>query len=204
MRKGASSASPSSAWARHFASAGDPHRLTSTEAVQGRGSQLLYLDFDGVLHPAEVYWHPRRGVYLHPSVQGHRLFENVPLLLEALAGFPKVQVVLSTSWVPSRGFGKTLKRLPLELRARVIGSTFHSEHMLHERWASIGRGYQVLADVERRRPARWVAVDDDVVDWPDEYVGRLVKTDPVLGLRRLGATDELISHFASWAAGDIR
>ena len=32
-----------------------------------RASHLLYLDFDGVLHPEDVLWHPKRGVYL-----GHR------------------------------------------------------------------------------------------------------------------------------------
>jgi hypothetical protein len=37
--------------------------------------QVLYLDFDGVLHPDEVYWHPRRGAYLREDLvaAGHAL-----------------------------------------------------------------------------------------------------------------------------------
>jgi len=133
-------------------------------------------------------------------VQGHSLFENVPLLLETLAPFPQVKVLLSTSWVPVRGYGKTLKRLPLALRERIIGATFHSEHMLHENWSAIARGYQILGDVGRRRPARWVALDDDFEDWPEEHANKLVKTHEMLGMRRPGAVEELVGHFKSWTS----
>ena len=168
--------------------------------MRGSGGHLLYLDFDGVLHPSDVYWHPRRGVYLHPGVQGHALFENVPLLLEALEPFSRVKVVLSTSWVPARGYAKTVKRLPSALRDRIIGATFHSGYMLHETWRAIARGYQVLGDVGRRRPKRWVALDDDFEDWPAEHADKLVKTHDRLGLRRPGAVEELVRHFKSWTS----
>lgn len=29
--------------------------------VKGLGLPILYLDFDGVLHPEYCYWHPRKG-----------------------------------------------------------------------------------------------------------------------------------------------
>jgi hypothetical protein len=165
-----------------------------------KNPNVLYLDFDGVLHPQDVYVHPKRGVYLAPTYAGHSLFENVPVLVEALADFPSVKVVLSTSWVPGRGFAQTLKRLPPELRERVIGATFHSQHMLHENWVAIARGYQILADVGRRRPSNWVALDDDYADWPEEHLHRLVKCDPLLGVSRLGAVAELRVHLERWEA----
>lgn len=31
--------------------------------VKGLGQPILYLDFDGVLHPEHCYWHPRKGPY---------------------------------------------------------------------------------------------------------------------------------------------
>jgi hypothetical protein len=44
------------------------------------------------------------------------------------------------------------------------------------------RGMQVWQDVLRRRPAAWVALDDDYVDWPTHCVQHLVRTHPVLGI----------------------
>lgn len=151
-------------------------------------------------HPSEVYRHPRRGIYIDPHLQGHKLFENLPMLMDTLVQFPEVQVVLSTSWVPTLGFGRTLKKLPVELRHRVIGATFHSQHMRRADWDMVPRGYQILGDVERRRPAHWVALDDDDTEWPAEHRCRLVKTDEVLGLRREGALEELNAHLRSWTA----
>lgn len=159
---------------------------------------LLYLDFDGVLHPADVHWSPQRGVFLGDRAQGHSLFEHAQLLAELLEDFPAVRLVLSTSWVPVRGLAATVACLPSALQARVVGATYDSKLMLHEAWASVARGYQVLEDVERRRPAHWVAIDDDDKDWPTEHRHRLVKTDAQWGLSQAGAIEELRAHFATW------
>jgi hypothetical protein len=67
-------------------------------------------------------------------------------------------------------------------------------------WDTVPRGYQILGDVERRRPAHWVALDDDDTEWPAEHRCKLVKTDGILGLRREGALEELITHLRSWSA----
>ena len=61
----------------------------------------------------------------------------------------------------------------------------------------------MLGDVGRRRPVHWVALDDDDEDWPGNYLSRLVKTNPVLGLGRPGAVDELRSHLESWFGSAI-
>jgi hypothetical protein len=163
---------------------------------------VVYLDLDGVAHPSEVYRHPKRGIYIDPCLAGHTLFENLPLLVDALQQFPEVRVVLSTSWVPTLGFGRTLKKLPLPLRPRVIGATFHSQYMRRADWDRVPRGYQILGDVSRRRPTHWVALDDDDVEWPEEHRCKLVKTDEIMGLRRQGALDELMTHLRSWPVGD--
>lgn len=168
----------------------------------GRGGNLVYLDLDGVAHVSEVYRHPRRGIYIDPRLPGHTLFENVPLLVDALRPFPDVRVVLSTSWVANLGFARTLKRLPLQLRHRVVGATFHSLYMRRADWDRVPRGYQILGDVERRRPAHWVALDDDDAEWPEEQRCRLVRTDRILGLRREGALEELIAHLRTWSASE--
>ena len=49
-----------------------------------------------------------------------------PQLIEALAPYPNVKIVLSTNWVRVRGFTRVRRALPEALRARVIGATWHS------------------------------------------------------------------------------
>jgi hypothetical protein len=107
---------------------------------------------------------------------------------------------LATSWVQHRSYSKALKRLPVALQARVIGATFHDGLMSRDNWFDLPRGAQVLGDVGRRRPAHWVALDDDDEDWPANYRSKLVKTDAALGITRPGAVDELREHFESWSS----
>lgn len=62
-----------------------------------RTRNILYLDYDGVLHLRPVYRMPPGGFNLGVAHRGHRLFENADLLVEALAPYPDVAIVLSTS-----------------------------------------------------------------------------------------------------------
>ncbi len=159
---------------------------------------LLYLDFDGVLHPEDVLWHPKRGVYLGPKTKGgHVLFEHAPLLVDVLAPFPNVHIVLSTSWVRHRGFSFAMKRLPELLQRRVVGATYHSE-MHDENWLALPRWQQILGDAGRRRPARWVSLEDQFEGWPAEHLDKLVQTDELLGLLRQGAVQGLRQRLDEW------
>lgn len=166
-----------------------------TKTLRGGGGIVLYLDFDGVLHHENVWWHARRGVYM--KTPGYQLFEHVPLLEEALLPFPEVKIVLSTSWVRYRRFSGSTKRLSPALRERVIGATFHSR-MNRTGFESLPRGIQVLNDVARRRPRFWVALDDDLDNWVPEYRDYLIHCDSELGISAPGVLDELkqrLSHF---------
>lgn len=147
--------------------------------VKGLGQPILYLDFDGVLHPEYCYWHPRKGPYL--KAPGHSLFEHLPVLEELLAPYPQVKIVLSTTWVQTYRFNGTARKLGPILRERVIGATYHTG-MNRENFRDIPRGLQVWADVARRQPSGWVAIDDDDLNWPVWSRDRLVRTDGLLGL----------------------
>ncbi len=147
--------------------------------TKGYGRKILYLDFDGVLHHEDVRWHPKRGAFLHEP--GHSLFEHAALLDEVLEPFHDLDIVLSTSWVRKYSCHHSAQRLPQGLRRRVIGATFHSS-MDRTEFALLLRGQQVYADVVRRRPAEWCALDDVDEGWPDSLRERLVLTDPVLGI----------------------
>jgi hypothetical protein len=165
----------------------------------GRDLPVLYLDYDGVLHHEDVWRHPRHGLYFGPSGQGHAFFEHADLLESVLAPYPQVRIVLSTSWVRVLTYERAKRQLPKRLQARVVGATYHSG-MPREVFESLARGEQVLSDVRRRLPARWVAVDDDS-EGPDEYQRHLVRSDSALGLRGPGVLDELQRHIRR-LAGD--
>lgn len=156
--------------------------------VKGLGLPLLYLDFDGVLHPEHCYWHPRKGPYL--KAPGHSLFEHLALLEQLLEPHPEVRIVLSTTWVQTYQFSETARKLGSSLRPLVIGATFHTG-MDREGFRDMPRGRQVLGDVSRRQPSAWVALDDDPTGWPDGARDKLVLTDGLHGLGEARAQMEL-------------
>lgn len=156
--------------------------------LRGLDGVVLYLDFDGVLHHEDVWWHPRKGAYI--QTPGYQLFEHAHLLEKALEPYPGVRIVLSTSWVRVRRFSRAVKRLSPGLRERVIGATFHTR-MNRDSFEALPRGVQVLNDVARRKPLQWLALDDDDRGWGQEYRNHLIHTDSVLGISAPGTIEVL-------------
>jgi hypothetical protein len=161
-----------------------------------RGGTVLYLDFDGVLHPEEVWRCPGSGPYV-ASPPGHQVFEHAALLERCLEPYPGLRIVLSTNWVlVFRSVRKVARRLPPGLRERVAGATFHRQ--MDPGWfRSIPRGVQVWGDVCRRRPDAWLALDDDEAGWPAVGRAHLVRTDPVLGLSDPAVLADLQTRLAA-------
>jgi hypothetical protein len=161
-----------------------------------RGGTVLYLDFDGVLHPEEVWRYRGSGPYV-ASPPGHQVFEHAALLERCLEPYPAVRIVLSTNWVLVFGsVRKVARRLPPGLRERVIGATFHRQ--MDAAWfRSIPRGMQVWGDVCRREPDAWLALDDDDAGWPAGCRDHLVRTDPVLGIGAPAVLVELQARLAA-------
>jgi hypothetical protein len=129
---------------------------------------------------------------------GSSLFEHAPLLIEALEPFPQVRIVLSTAWVPVLGYEVALSHLPHALRHRVIGATFDVARCSLADWSCVARGYQIVADVQRRKPIQWVAIDDDADGWPEEHWAKLIWAGAADGISRLGCMDELTAHLSAW------
>ena len=160
---------------------------------------VVYLDIDGVVHHEAAMWHARRGIYMSPdAAPGRTLFEWLPILENALAPFPDVKLVLSSTWCIWPGYGATLKRFPEELRQRFIGGTFHKRvHRADPQaladFKSLPRGQQVVNDVFRRRPKAWLALDDDVDRWPEWARGNLVQCDGSTGLSSPAVQAELFA-----------
>jgi len=152
-------------------------------------AQILYVDFDGPLHPAAVYRTAKRGIHLRGYPE-HSLFQSAGVLVELLAPHPDVKIILSTSWVRAVGFSESKKRLPPELQQRVIGATWHSE-MRQDEWDQLSRFSQIIGHVSRHRLTRWLAIDDDTHGWPDISYDRLVACNEHRGLSDPATQEDL-------------
>lgn len=108
---------------------------------------VLFLDIDGVFHPADAC-----GPMPDGTVFGENLFRWVQSLLDLLDDMPQVDVVLHSSWRHCyTSLPGLLADLPPRLAARVIGVT---PVEIADRQTSIE------AYVKRHRVKRFVAVDD--------------------------------------------
>lgn len=144
----------------------------------GLSRQVLFLDFDGVLHRLGAI-RTRKGIKSSsPSIE---LFEFAPILMDCLIPYISVEIVLSTSWVHRLGYQRAKSALPAVLRERVVGATFHSRYFDAEIWASKPRGAQILRYVHTHRLASWLAIDDEIVGFV-EHMSHLVRCDENLGL----------------------
>ena len=156
---------------------------------------ILFLDYDGVLHPDEVYMSKRNGIVLRAD--GHNLFEYAELLADALEQHQDVRIVLSTSWVSVLDFDIAKARLPERLQLRVIGSTCHSTYNKYE-WNTLTRYRQIMRYVLRHNLKSWLALDNDDKGWPDDKRHRLIHTDDWGGLGgTVGALDDLQTKLES-------
>lgn len=149
---------------------------------------VLFLDFDGVLHPGDVYLVKGKPVLRRDGIA---LFEWVNLLEDALLPYlDQVDIVLSTTWVAILGLNEAKRFLPEALQKRVIGATFDGSHE-PQVWGTLPRCTQIQIAAKRLACDRWIAVDDDTDGWNPEFVEQLVAIDPDLGLAEAGRVEEL-------------
>lgn len=150
---------------------------------------ILFLDYDGVLHADAVFLEARRPVLRAEGT----LFMWTPILVEVLAPYPEIKIVISSSWARIRGFSRARDILPEALRTRVIGSTWHSSfgrcpisgmRLPSNWWEEASRFRQIARYVTRAklRDNDWVAIDDHAEEWPEKYRWNLIWTDSARGL----------------------
>ncbi|MEO7495085.1 MAG: HAD domain-containing protein [Massilia sp.] len=159
---------------------------------------ILYLDYDGILHPADVRvtreepLRPRLYVRGEPTDQP--LFLYASLLELILAPYPDLKIILATSWVRAFGYEYALGQLSPALQSRVIGA---ATFPVPTRFNSID------IDAQERGLNRWLALDDDVCGWPDERRYQVVApTDPLLGLAQPGIAAELACRLEVLSTGE--
>lgn len=152
---------------------------------------ILFLDYDGVLHPDAAYYvSSRRNAHIELRAEG-TLFMWMPILEQILASYTSVRIVLSTSWVRELGFAKAKGFLSPGLQSRVIGGTWHSKmarhkegsHRVPDLWSELTRYQQIAHYIQTKKPTvPWIAIDDNFVGWDPSVAHRLVPTDGATGL----------------------
>jgi hypothetical protein len=132
---------------------------------------LLFLDFDGVLHPEPCY---RRD----------DLFCQVPRFESIMRDFELVDIVISSSWRENRTMKELKSFFSPDISARIIGLTpqwttlnfpddakFYPRHMEIDSW--------------RKRAGRdretWIALDDRD-DWFEPLLPNLILCDASVGI----------------------
>ena len=129
---------------------------------------LLFLDFDGVLHP----------------VFGSRELDfcRLPLLETVLRGAPEVRIVVSSTWREVFGLAQLRSRFSPDIAARIVGAT----PVLPGR----SRHAEIMAYLQRhaRHDTQWVALDDTPAEFP-RGCPYLVRCDPRSGLTEPVARD---------------
>ena len=108
---------------------------------------VVFLDFDGVLHPEER----RSGE--------SRVFDEADRIEALLDDYPEVSIVFATSWQMLCGFARLQTVFRADYRERVIGGT----DQLHPESYSTGRGLLAQRWMARHAPGRrWISLDDDL------------------------------------------
>jgi len=154
-------------------------------------SPIFFLDFDGCLHPDNV----RRVNGAPVLLSDGQLFEHVQLLIDLLAPYPEVRIVLSTQWSRVFGFDETTAHLPTELQSRVVGTTYEFCVDIHE-WNELSRFDQIMRFVTGKGVATWLALDDNNHCWPEAFEHRLVCPNRHLGIGEPRTQSELADKLA--------
>jgi len=111
---------------------------------------ILFLDFDGVLHP-------------DPCFDPLRLFEQVPRLATVLAEFPETDLVLSTNWRSQKSPEQLIDLLGAVVARRVVGATPHfSSFAAPARLLPYPRHAECMQWLAENEAAQreWIALDD--------------------------------------------
>lgn len=122
--------------------------------------KLLFLDFDGVLHPTDF--------------AGQFPFSRAALLEETLSQFaPKI--VISSSWRFTHSLEKVQKILPSYIGQHIVGSTGAPVLGKHPRFQEI-QNYLLSFG-----PVDWRALDDSFWEFPSPC-SKLIRCNPNTGI----------------------
>lgn len=141
-------------------------------------SAVLFLGYDGCLHSTSVT-HSGNKPVLHG--EGSKLFEHATALVELLAPYPGVDIVLHTMWVQNYGAETAIRYLPQALQERVVGTTneFNDNTL---KWEGLSQFDKIMRYVNGRSVGVWLALQHDDGGWPESFMTQLVWPHPEFGI----------------------
>lgn len=166
---------------REIAHDGSPRpRARANVSVPSR-QRILFLDFDGVLHPAGLLGRAEPQLPISSMISKLRLFRWTPQLESALSGH-EVYIVVTSSW-----------------------TIFHSDRDLQEFLGPAGhrlmrtmtdrpRWQGILKSVAKLRPSTWLVLDDDHSSFPLPLPSEVALCDPQKGI----TTPEVLERLRLW------
>lgn len=137
---------------------------------------ILFLDFDGTLHPLWTFERGKESVIAIPY-SGPWLVEAATLERILQPYLHRMEIVLSTAWAQTRGLEAARGMLPAAIAARVTDSIWLPELAIDYQASRCSRFSCIQMWLERRRPGYagpWLALDDDDELWPTDQRHRLV------------------------------
>jgi HAD domain in Swiss Army Knife RNA repair proteins len=173
---------------RHAAGNAAPILVLAPAAAQQSPANLERLEHEYALaSELDPEW------AVQPSVLARRDGRRVLVFEAARQAIGNIGV---SAHCDSFGFEYARGQLVPSLRKRVCGSTYETNSLMAWRFARRTRYDRILGDVNRRRPDRWLALDDDAFGWPQKELGHLVLVPGECGLRSDLARSELKARLA--------
>jgi hypothetical protein len=143
---------------------------------------ILFLDFDGTLHPNwTLYQRGNRQVAVPYSGPW---FVEAPILASIIEPYSEhIDIVISSWWAYTRSISEIAGLLPRGIASRITGSIWLSEQLSSYRDESMSRyrSIQIWLDHHDLTLAdNWIALDDDAYGWPSELRDRLIHAQGTL------------------------
>lgn len=147
---------------------------------------LLFLDFDGVLHPY--------APWPHDEVVRAGYFQRLPRLEAVLRDFPGVRVVVSSDWRRHHAIEELREFFSEDIRDRVIGTTGREPVGIHAMGQRHLQAEEFLRD-HNLVGTPWIAIDDI----PSNYLAgaHLVQCRDMFGAAEERILRELLTSLSS-------
>ncbi|MBC8642743.1 hypothetical protein IAG25_38755 [Caballeronia sp. EK] len=147
---------------------------------------ILYLNFDGVLHPDQVFY--EEGCVPSLTAVGYSALEHAYILARILGDRRGVNIVLNTWWTFYIGVDACTELLPSSLARRVSGSVLKCASSYSTRPVRL---HEAERHIVACRDQAYVVIDHSNAVYRRDVLGKLLLTNPQEGLSNHAAQRSL-------------
>jgi HAD domain in Swiss Army Knife RNA repair proteins len=162
---------------------------------------VLFLNFDGVLHPNSVLFTPSHAPVLNAC--RHRLFENLEAFENIIADFPEVRLILNTWWTYHVRLDQCLERFPESVSSRVVGTILPHVSLC----SSVPNRIWMATEAALKAGAPVLLVDHADARYPKDLLPKAFLLTPQNGLgdpQAIGAFRRFMTHAAHQHASEVK